>query len=310
MTDTLHLLVSAVAAWTLLVFGFALVLAASYPWLRQRLRDLPVYPRILLVQLYVLAPFISASTLLGLYANSRFFRWLVPDHCHQGMCGPHWLHMPAEQGVSNGVLIASVGALALAFALMVLQLVKSRRYLHAIHSLAAGTTLSADSYTVIDADRPLAWCAGFWRCRVYLSRGLVERLNSTQLRAVLAHELTHACRRDNFRKWVIKVCTAWWPPVLAARCRNDFGRDLEHICDLAACEHDPGLEDIACLLQSSKTDIQARLDGLVREQVLLSQRGSGRYSTRVFFAVALILWLLLLLVFTPFAHLLLEWLTR
>lgn len=45
----------------------------------------------------------------------------------------------------------------------------------------------------------VAFCAGLWRPRVYVSLGAVQRLDADELAAVLAHENAHARRRDPLR---------------------------------------------------------------------------------------------------------------
>jgi hypothetical protein len=53
--------------------------------------------------------------------------------------------------------------------------------------------------TVFEARAPLAFCAGWLRPRVYVSRGALEVLDEEELRAVLAHEHHHRARRDPLR---------------------------------------------------------------------------------------------------------------
>jgi Zn-dependent protease with chaperone function len=52
---------------------------------------------------------------------------------------------------------------------------------------------------VIEDGRPLAFCAGLWRPRIYVSRGALELLDGDALQAVIAHERHHAHRRDPLR---------------------------------------------------------------------------------------------------------------
>jgi hypothetical protein len=52
---------------------------------------------------------------------------------------------------------------------------------------------------VVPSARPLAFCAGLLRPRVYVSRGAFERLREEELAAVVVHEAHHAARRDPLR---------------------------------------------------------------------------------------------------------------
>ena len=51
-----------------------------------------------------------------------------------------------------------------------------------------------------DTPQPLAFCAGTFRPRVFVSRGLVSSLRPLELQAVLLHEAHHARRRDPLRR--------------------------------------------------------------------------------------------------------------
>jgi Zn-dependent protease with chaperone function len=53
--------------------------------------------------------------------------------------------------------------------------------------------------TVIESASPLAFCAGWVRPRIFVSRAAVERLSEAELEAVLAHERHHRARRDPLR---------------------------------------------------------------------------------------------------------------
>ncbi|MGQ9425410.1 M48 family metalloprotease [Gilvimarinus sp. F26214L] len=48
-------------------------------------------------------------------------------------------------------------------------------------------------------DEPLVFTLGWWRARIYVSRGLVSSCRKTELDIVFAHEGGHERRRDNRR---------------------------------------------------------------------------------------------------------------
>jgi hypothetical protein len=58
---------------------------------------------------------------------------------------------------------------------------------------------------VVPNARPLAFCAGLLRPRVYVSTGALERLGEAELAAVVAHEAHHAARRDPLRILVARA---------------------------------------------------------------------------------------------------------
>jgi hypothetical protein len=62
----------------------------------------------------------------------------------------------------------------------------------------------ADVQVLADA-RPEAFCAGWLRPRIYISRGALDALGPAELEAVLAHEAHHRARRDPLRLAVAQV---------------------------------------------------------------------------------------------------------
>ncbi|HWK28598.1 MAG TPA: M48 family metalloprotease [Solirubrobacter sp.] len=52
---------------------------------------------------------------------------------------------------------------------------------------------------IVPTARPLAFCAGLLRPRVYVSEGALAALSPESLAAAVAHESHHACRRDPLR---------------------------------------------------------------------------------------------------------------
>jgi Zn-dependent protease with chaperone function len=75
-----------------------------------------------------------------------------------------------------------------------------RGYRSLLHQLGAVEPLDKDPRVNVIADpRPQAFCAGYLRPRVYVSRRAVELLTEAELDAVLAHEHHHRRVRDPLR---------------------------------------------------------------------------------------------------------------
>ncbi|MBW0106059.1 M56 family metallopeptidase [Pseudonocardia sp. KRD291] len=64
---------------------------------------------------------------------------------------------------------------------------------------AAGAGIRTARVVCLTTSGQLAFCAGLWRPRLYVSLGAVQRLAADELAAVLAHEDAHARRRDPLR---------------------------------------------------------------------------------------------------------------
>lgn len=75
----------------------------------------------------------------------------------------------------------------------------TRRYLAAQRPTAEAVEVCGVGCHLLDREDPQAFCAGYLRPRVYLSRGALRRLQHEELRAVLAHEDHHRGRRDPLR---------------------------------------------------------------------------------------------------------------
>ncbi len=102
-----------------------------------------------------------------------------------------------------GVLSLLLGALAFAVLGRTLwsavgQLRASRRVLAALR-VVEERTLDGQRIRVIDGPKPVAFCAGLLRPRIYVSTGTVATLGELELRAVVAHEGHHARLRDPLR---------------------------------------------------------------------------------------------------------------
>src|SRR5947208_14511599 len=76
-----------------------------------------------------------------------------------------------------------------------------------VASAAAGLELDGKIDVVAD-DRPFSFCYWFLRPRICLSTALVGRLDTDELRAVLAHERYHLRQRDPLRLVIARYFAA------------------------------------------------------------------------------------------------------
>jgi hypothetical protein len=96
-------------------------------------------------------------------------------------------------------LLAAVGVAVVAVALRASwrQRRDYRRFMSRVGIV--GSLEGHPTVTVIDDSRPLAFCAGYLRPGVYISRRTLEVLSDEELEAVLAHEQHHRRVRDPLR---------------------------------------------------------------------------------------------------------------
>lgn len=116
---------------------------------------------------------------------------------------------PGGLGTLAAALLGVVLVVGLAVAALVRAVYRTGGALAAVSSLPslpaaalghAGAGLHLPRVTCVDADPPIALCAGLLRPRIFVSRGLVDALSIEELRAVLLHEASHARRRDPLRR--------------------------------------------------------------------------------------------------------------
>ncbi len=157
------------------------------------------------------------------------------DHClehddhHFHLC---FRHMPSAltSGLAQGVALGSVvlGSVALLRASM-----RARRRARAWRSLLLTSRyeplLGAH---VVALTTPLAFTAGLWRPRVFLSRALVHDADAETLAIVLAHEHAHARRRDV----LVAAVAAWGLRLFGRRTRARLQAELALSAERAADE--------------------------------------------------------------------------
>src|SRR4051812_29164837 len=122
---------------------------------------------------------------------------------------------------------------------------------------------------VFAGERPVAFCAGYVRPRVYISRAAVASVSDDELRAVLAHEDEHRRRRDPLRLACARVlCDAlFFLPVLRA-LRDRSAALAELLADdaaVAASAGDPA--PLAAAMLTFGTGPRGTVVGIAPERV-------------------------------------------
>jgi Zn-dependent protease with chaperone function len=91
------------------------------------------------------------------------------------------------------------------------------------HLSVVGPLAGRPAVTVIAGRRPQAFCAGYLRPSIYVSRGTLELLSDTELDAVLAHEHHHTRARDPLRFACGQILSRalFFVPALRGLCDRD-----------------------------------------------------------------------------------------
>lgn len=246
-------------AWAASTLLLSWLFALCYPLVRRGVLKLSSVSSSQLILIFSLLPVITVSLVLLLYSQPRLNALLVYNHCHGDVCGPHWVHLPVSSFISSGVVLSVVVALVVIGVVITRQLMQAKHYGRVLQRLSH---LEGDqAYRVVESDKPLAWCAGMWKPEIYISRGLLERLDASQLKMVWAHEHCHARHKDNVRKTILHWATLHWPPQLKRLIRRDFTNQIELSSDLAAVINQNDLSRFEQAIQLISTHC-SREDGI------------------------------------------------
>lgn len=181
------------------------------------------------------------------------------------------------------VTLGSALALALgsaAFAVLALAVRSAARQLRAQRGFlsrlrVAGSATSAD-VTVFADERPLAFCTGLLRPRIYVSDGAIRTLAHDELDAVLAHEGHHARYRDPLRIFFARTLSdsLFFLPVLR-RLADRYAALAELAADGAAVRRHRGdTRPLAAALLTFDEGASSAVVGIAPERVdhLLGER--------------------------------------
>ncbi|MEM1411004.1 MAG: M56 family metallopeptidase [Pseudomonadota bacterium] len=233
MIDSPLLLLKLVGLWLLLTTVASLIAAAAYPLYRRQLTSVSPPRRSWLRLVYGLMPVVASSLVVLLMAHPALAGLLVPEHCHGAACGAHTPVLGSGTMASIG--FAAFGALG-GFVVLGLLAWFLRRAAARLRTLERLTRLTsrAGNHRVLESEGLIACCIGLLQPQVLVSRGLLNALDETELRAVLAHERAHAERRDNLRGFLLHTATQGWPRARRRQLREDLSSDAEQACDAQA----------------------------------------------------------------------------
>lgn len=196
MTTHFAVMVAALSLATLGALHLLLCGAAKFAWRqwRERILSLPVRTAQPLLLTIAAGPLLVASGVVGLLVLPAMLRF-----------------EPAESPEEPNLLLLGLGAVAVTVAAR--RVVRLSLAAWGNWRLARRYRKSAKPYGVVDGvpvlmldtEDPLVMLLGAVAPAVYISRGVAERLNPAQLRAVIDHELAHHRRHDVAAMWLLRV---------------------------------------------------------------------------------------------------------
>jgi hypothetical protein len=154
------------------------------------------------------------------------------------------------------------------------QLSVRRRFLASV-TVVGDARLAGHQTLVIDDARPQAFCTGLLHPSIYISRGALARLDSSQLDAVVAHEAHHARRRDPLRIFIARALgeALFFLPVLR-QLADRYAALAELAADEAAVRRSRTRQPLAAALLAFEEAPNASVVGIAPERVdhLLGKR--------------------------------------
>ena len=251
---------SFVSCWLALGFVAVLIHALARPWL---LQIDPGQRATLLLRLAVL-PVITAILVTALSFLPGIGGIVVDKHClRDATC---LRHIPvfcadvvhAALLTAGPVMLTGIGACLLYRCVSrSVSLNRGLRCLADIHSVAAGPAASGPGsvaahggIAVVETPKLFAYCAGFVRSRLVLSRGLIRALSPSELGAVIAHEQAHAARHDNARRLAALIGLWLVPQALSRRLLRDMALSSEFACDREAARRTGNVECVASAVRA------------------------------------------------------------
>jgi hypothetical protein len=296
----------------LIVFVLASWLSAlAYPAIRTFLQRCSAPTRSMACLAIGLVPPLASLVVVVLLMHPVWANALVPEHCHQGVCGSH---APMFQiNTIGGMTLVATSIMSLCLLLIFCW----RAILHGKRRLAAIFRFASQSDTprfeMIETAALLAWCCGYWQPQVLVSRGLLEKLSREQLEVVLVHEEAHARRKDNLRHTLLYWSTVFWPKQARQRIRADVANDAEQSCDLAALQHagDPALlNSVMALIRDQVAPRSTRAQAAFFHPHRQVRTDNSPHSSGLRAWVATWLsWVAHIILLTGLAHFILEWIS-
>ncbi|TPV93990.1 MAG: M56 family metallopeptidase [Myxococcales bacterium FL481] len=216
----------------------AVAIHAARPWLIAWLKQLPAPMRARLALALLSAPATVGIALSVLAVLPGVAASVSPAFDHCPAHGDHHLHLclvHRPQTLAWGRLVSVLGLAGLAIGLRVaVSLARVIRGQRVVSALRRAARPSGRGYDVVAADVPLAVTAGVLRPRVYLTRGLLERVCRTTRAIVLAHEAAHQHRRDPATKLIGELLGALHWPHTRRALLEELSLACEQACDEAA----------------------------------------------------------------------------
>ncbi len=294
-------IIESLLAFIVITLIASVVSACGYPFFKMLIAPFSGNRRSTLIFGYgTLAPLIGLWSAL-LLSFPQLAEIVIPSHCHGDVCG---IHTPSITLYSLfGGLVAIASALV-TLGFLVIPLLSIKHYRHQFTALnRLSTSLVSTDYQLIENSAVLAWSAGFWKPKVFISQGLKSLLTEDELAVVVAHEQAHVARRDNLNKFILLWTTKFWFFKVTNTIREDFECACEQACDFASNQKVGNKLLVLSTIKKVFAATQRGNTAEIKEQLFINKRiasledpSLAPHSLRYIFIVILFIMLLFCLV--------------
>ncbi len=316
MNFTTQTIFAASLGWLAVFIVASLVGAMLYSLFRHVGKFVAPEQRTISLLAYAGMPLLVASAVSMALYFPVLSQVLLPAHCHGGNCAPHAPEFAVTAAYAAMITIAALAAISLLFYLPIQQLIRHRRKSQLVKKLSTPAALRG--FHVIENDAVMAWCDGLFSPAIFVSQGLLEQVNESELAIVLAHEEAHAERRDNLARLIIDWTTRLWPVSKRRGIREDFTLASEQACDALASSKIGDTAEVAAVISRLSSTNYATAKQSREPSASTEQRIAALATEKVAHGPAQFgPWLMLMLlglaeayVFAQVAHPFLEWLSH
>lgn len=218
-----------------LVFLLSFVLASrlvAFYWQRLSTQLPPVIPEFssLLALVVALLPALFSLIVVTVLLVPGFP--LIDAHCHQAVCSPHGPVWQSEQRMWGSVIV--VAGLSTVIALVLGRLIwLDHREARHWRTMAR----PCEGFFLLEHPSPIAFTLGLWRPRIFLSSGLLTKMEKPAQEVILSHEQAHARRGDNLRLLAARLGTVCFPRHNRRQLLAQLSLWQEQCCDRVAASH-------------------------------------------------------------------------
>ncbi len=221
-----------------------------FAWLAiaQYIEQFSLHTQKRILWLFVSAPWLLSIIYVAFFVPSLF-------QSHNTIWLTHWHHPHEFYLTSWHGAFLFVSALGFIYVLT-RKLITASRHLSALSSLTGlfqnkgqHEQISLD-VVVLESQTPLAFSAGIFNPKCYVTTGLVEQFSGEELDIILEHERAHIKHKDLQQKLLFTLLVSFFPKPVSFQLNRSFSLVAEKLADQSVCENHSKLDIAQTLIKS------------------------------------------------------------